>query len=127
MILVHGFSNHPNCTVIQFLFQSAESKKISRMLNILDTKLKSLEKKGMIIFSPHHISPPQSPGYVSAWIEAHAGKAEVVSEAGSSGSDSGRWTGSGGGGGSRRVHETDGDKKCREDECLKSNPKQLYK
>ena len=97
------------------------------MLNILDTKLKSLEKKGMIIFSPHHISPPQSPGYVSAWIEAHAGKAGVVSEAGSSGSDSGRWTGSGGGAGSRRVHETAGDKKFREDECLKSHPKQLYK
>ena len=64
------------------------------------------------------------PGYVSDWIEAHAGKAGVVSEAGSSGSDSGRWTGSGGGAGSRIVQETDGD---REAERLKSNPKQLYK
>ena len=97
------------------------------MLNILDTKLKSLEKKGMIIFSQNHISTPQSPGYVSSWIEAHAGKAGVVSEAGSSGSDSGRWTGSGEGAGSRIVQETDGDKKCREAECLKSNPKQFYK
>ena len=97
------------------------------MLKLLDTKLKSLEQKGMIIFSSHHISTPRSAGYVSAWIEAHAGKAGVVSEADSSGSDSGRWTGSGRGGGSRRVHETDGDTKCREDECFKSNPKQLYK
>ena len=91
------------------------------MLNILDTKLKSLEKKGMIIFSPHDISIPQYPGYLSAWIEAHTGKAGVESEAGSSRSDGGRWSGSGGGAGSRS------DKKCREYECFKSNQKQLYK
>ena len=97
------------------------------MLKLLDTELKSLEQKGMIIFSSHHISTPRSAGYVSAWIEAHCGKAGVVSEANSSGSDSGRWTGSGGGAGSRRVHETYSDTKYKEDECLEPNPKQLYK